>query len=358
MGKDSIIISSLLVVIVSLIGVIFVLALDDKKEEQIETETETKESVVSKDKEKAKPGDVVTYTITDENGNKMYFSYGITESKKEQTEHTPYANPITKEKTTSTIITVGETGLTAMECYKRDSGKLFFTSDKDYKGYYTYCYRVACSNGKYKYDRFAPTINSESKYTCANGNKDPYIESTSDGCSKTKEGKSCSNDEPNYCTKVLKIDCNKTSDKKAYTSTKTKETIHRPTNSLTVTGTSTVSVKIPNTVNVTNTRTVVVDGKELSCDNNDKISIANMLLAIENGTLYVYLNDYDTKYKTNITGVNCLRFSRIDYDGSFIFANVYKDNELIISVHHTPLKDVDENMLKNFFKNYTLTKVY
>lgn len=71
--------------------------------------------------------------------------------------------------------------------------------------YYKYCYRATCTNGVYN----KANMVSNSGYRCQNGNFDPYINVSSDGCADY-EGE-CSENTSTYCTKVVYIDCEKTS---------------------------------------------------------------------------------------------------------------------------------------------------
>ena len=245
MKRDSVIISCLLVVIVFLIGVIFVLALNDKKLE--EKQTETNESVVSKDNEEPKQGDVVTYTITDAEGNKMYYSDVVTKKSVDSSDYIPAEHTVTKKITTK-FIPEGESNLDYQACYIKDSGNYRIAINVN-EAYYATCYRITCNNNLYKYDRFGPSIGeNQIGYKCLNGNSDPYVVTMSDGCKNLKEGKSCSTDKVTYCTKVYKIDCSKTADNKTYSTTTTK-TNRRPTSPGTMTGTVPVWEKTSGTTN-------------------------------------------------------------------------------------------------------------
>ncbi len=131
----------------------------------------------------------------------------------------------------------GENHLSSQACFAKDSVSETITEGMNFETYFTYCYRVACSNGKFNYTRFAPLSGANSGfYKCRNGNTDPYVKTYSDGCSSMPENGSCNTANYTYCTKVIYVDCKRKKNGSAYTTTTTTQT--KPSTATTATKTS------------------------------------------------------------------------------------------------------------------------
>ena len=131
----------------------------------------------------------------------------------------------------------GENKLKSQECFAKDSVSETITEGMNFETYFTYCYRVACSNGTFNYSRFAPLSGASSGfYKCRNGNTDPYVKTYSDGCSSMPENGSCNTANYTYCTKVIYVDCKRKKNGSAYTTTTTTQT--KPSTATTATKTS------------------------------------------------------------------------------------------------------------------------
>lgn len=155
-------------------------------------------------------------------------------------------------------IPVGSSNLTYTACLAfSDVFKTIPTSSGGY--YYKFCYRATCSNGVYN----KANMVSNSGYRCQNGNYDPYLKVSSDGCSKYSG--TCSNNyESTYCTKVTYVDCTKKSNGSAFemstTTTKrttrtTKKTTAKKTTAKTTTKAPFTTVTRPKTSTTTKKKT-------------------------------------------------------------------------------------------------------
>lgn len=99
-------------------------------------------------------------------------------------------------------------------CYAAaDTFKTITISERSY--YYTYCFRATCSHNVYNLANMVQRYG----YTCQNGNKNPYLRLTSDGCHYYTG--SCGTTNSTYCTRVFYIDCNRTVSNQPFTTTTT-----------------------------------------------------------------------------------------------------------------------------------------
>lgn len=153
--------------------------------------------------------------------------------------------------------------------------------------YYKYCYRATCSNGVYVKSNM--TFNSA--YRCQNGNGTPYTKVEGDACSKY-EG-TCNTKNSIYCTKVLYVDCNRTSDGKTYES----QNPVTPTTKITTTTkkiTTTKSVRTTTKSVQTTTKYIIPESTTTSIIIDPRLSSTNLTYLKVNDTELPYDNTVDT----------------------------------------------------------------
>ena len=108
------------------------------------------------------------------------------------------------------------------------------------------------------------------------------------------------------------------------------------------------SIKIPEEDTTEVVSTSVITG--IKCDDNNKLAWGNVMFAIEDNDLYIYLNDENTKYKTTISDVNCISYERIP-KSSFGTIKIYKDENLKKSYSYSEMNQfTEDNMEKTFGK--------
>ncbi len=103
-------------------------------------------------------------------------------------------------------------------------------------------------------------------------------------------------------------------------------------------------------IEIGTTSTTVVS--KIWCDDNDKLAWGSILFAIEDGDLYIYLNDYDNKYKTTVKDVDCISFQRIPRS-SFGTVKIYKGEDLVKEYNYSEFLTFDESNLEQTFGKLT-----
>ena len=103
------------------------------------------------------------------------------------------------------------------------------------------------------------------------------------------------------------------------------------------------SIKTPEEDTTEAVSTSVITG--IKCDDNNKLAWGNVMFAIEDNDLYIYLNDENTKYKTTISDVNCIAYERIP-KSSFGTIKIYKDEILKKSYSYSEMNQFTEDNIE------------
>lgn len=107
--------------------------------------------------------------------------------------------------------------LTLYSCTKFQDSSIEISGDT----YFGRCMEAKCNGSTWNLKYY-----SSDTVSCSNGNINPYIDKTKNGCSKYQG--SCNNNSVKYCTTITYFDCERTSNGSKYTTT-TKTTTKKPT---------------------------------------------------------------------------------------------------------------------------------
>lgn len=123
--------------------------------------------------------------------------------------------------------------LTEYSCSKFQDSNMHIASDT----YFGRCMQATCNGSNWELRYY-----STNSVSCSNGNLNPYIKITKDGCSSYKNN-SCNGSSVKYCTTLSYFDCNRTSNGSKYTTT----TKRRPTSTKVTTTTEPPTTTQPTT---------------------------------------------------------------------------------------------------------------
>lgn len=127
------------------------------------------------------------------------------------------------------------TDLSLNKCTSAYQDKIISTNTS---AYFSHCMKVSCKNYKYNIEYY-----SDNKVNCLNGNSNPYVKVTKNGCGDY-EKKVCGTNEIKYCSRILYYDCGKKADGSSFkTTTKTTTTKYTPKPSTTTTTTTSIQAK-------------------------------------------------------------------------------------------------------------------
>ena len=109
------------------------------------------------------------------------------------------------------------------------------------------------------------------------------------------------------------------------------------------------------TTETTTTTTRITDISEIKCDDNNRVAWSNVLFSIEDGKLYVYLNDYEHKYLTTYNNLDCMAFKRLP-QSSFGSVYVYRGANLVKEFNYSQFNTYTEDNLGTLVGNYTVVQ--
>jgi len=107
------------------------------------------------------------------------------------------------------------------------------------------------------------------------------------------------------------------------------------------------------TTETTTTTTRITDISEIKCDDNNRIAWSNVLFSIEDGKLYVYLDDYQHKYLTKYNNLDCIAFKRLP-QSSFGSIYIYRGANLVKEFNYSQFNTYTEDTLGDLIGNYTV----
>lgn len=76
-----------------------------------------------------------------------------------------------------------------------------------------------------------------------------------------------------------------------------------------------------------------------------RIAWGNVLYTIENKTLYVYINNYASRYRTSVTDVNCISVTRVP-KSSFANVSILKDGKEVKTLYYSEFNDMTVKTLE------------
>ena len=107
------------------------------------------------------------------------------------------------------------------------------------------------------------------------------------------------------------------------------------------------------TTETTTTTTRITDISEIKCDDNNRIAWSNVLFSIEDGKLYVYLDDYQHKYLTTYNNLDCIAFKRLP-QSSFGSIYIYRGANLVKEFSYSQFNTYTEDTLGDLVGKYTV----
>lgn len=192
--------------IICIIGIIFIM--QDNNEDDSGDDTTRRTTITEEDttstKKRSSNITSTTNSSSINNSSNIDITNSSSTSENNTDTNTKVTSSTTKTTKTTKLVIEGHSGLDSKTCTGAETKSLNITDE----GYFVTCFRVTCSNNIFHHYHFSPSGGGEG-YKCTNGNENPLVESYSDGCGNYPQGESCSGVINDYCTRVVRIDCNK-----------------------------------------------------------------------------------------------------------------------------------------------------